>query len=213
MAWNAAEYRGEGVGQRARGWRERTGASVGTAVCRGDPPVHRDAPAGGDRLARGTANPDRRTRAGRPAWPASRSLDGRPTRATRGSLAFGLRGAIHGDGRTTADAVPCVVAHAARLAPPVRRGSRGGGRRRRRLRIRSGVQPRVQEARGAGSRHVAKSHDTCGDQPQPLRYKVKSAHKQRIFLAASLPVFLIASSQATAQTKVTRSPAVPSAVR
>src|SRR5204863_9172203 len=104
-------------------------------------------------------------------------------------------------------------AHAARLAPPVRRGSRGGGRRRRRLRIRSGVQPRVQEARGAGSRHVAKSHDTCRDQPPPLRYKVKSAHKQRIFLAASLPVFLIASSQATAQTKVTRSPAVPSAVR
>jgi hypothetical protein len=42
---------------------------------------------------------------------------------------------------------------------------------------------------------------------------MKSAHKQRIVLAASFPVFLIASSQATAQTKVAKPPAVPSAVR
>jgi hypothetical protein len=42
---------------------------------------------------------------------------------------------------------------------------------------------------------------------------MKSAHKQRIFLAASVPLFLIVSNEATAQTKVAKPPAVPSAVR
>ena len=42
---------------------------------------------------------------------------------------------------------------------------------------------------------------------------MKAAYKQRIFMAASLPLWLIASSQASAQTKVARPPAVPSAVR
>ena len=48
MARHAAEHRGEEVGQRARGRRERPGASVGADVRRGDPPLPRDAPAGRD---------------------------------------------------------------------------------------------------------------------------------------------------------------------
>ena len=73
VARHAAEHRREGVGQRASGRRERPGASFGTDVCRGDPPVSRDAPARPDGLARGIARPGGRTGAGRAAWRAEPS--------------------------------------------------------------------------------------------------------------------------------------------
>ena len=46
----------------------------------------------------------------------ARAVDGRTAGAARRPLAFGLRRAIHRHGRPAADAVPGVVAHAARLA-------------------------------------------------------------------------------------------------
>jgi hypothetical protein len=42
---------------------------------------------------------------------------------------------------------------------------------------------------------------------------MKSTYKHCVFMAASVPLFLIASNPATSQTKTTRPPPVPSAVR
>ena len=99
VARHAAEHRRKGVGQRARGRRERPGAPLGTDVRRGDSPVSRNAPARSDGLAGWTARPGGRTGAGGAARRAVRTVDGRTAGATRRALAFGPRGAIHGDGR------------------------------------------------------------------------------------------------------------------
>jgi hypothetical protein len=72
-----------------------------------------------------------------------------------GALALGVGRTLHGDGRPAADAIPRAVADAARLAL-VERGQPGGrGRRGGWLRFRSGVQPRVQEARRPVAGRVA----------------------------------------------------------
>ena len=67
------EHRREGIGQRAAGQRERSGAPVRADVRRDDPPVSRDAAAGPDGLARGIAGSGRRTGAGRAARRGERS--------------------------------------------------------------------------------------------------------------------------------------------
>ena len=108
--------------------------------------------AGPDRLARGTTGPGGRTGPVRAACPTERIMDRRTARTTRGPVALGLRGTIHGDGRPAADAVPRAVADAARLAPAGRGGPGGGGRGGRRLRIRSGVQPRLHRSSSARRR-------------------------------------------------------------
>ena len=76
----------------------------------------RDAPAGPDGLAGGIARPGRRTGVGGAPRRAERAVDGRTARAPCRPFAFGLRRAIHGNGRAAADAIPGVVAHAARFA-------------------------------------------------------------------------------------------------
>jgi len=106
-------------------------------------------------LARGAPGSGGRTGAGRAARRRRRLLDGRSACPGSGRVSVGARRAVYGHGRAATDAVPDLVAHAARVTPAARR--RPGGRRcrRRRLRVGGGIQPGLQEAAGPVPRNVA----------------------------------------------------------